>query len=181
VNARAGVVSAQVAWGISLPVTAAAPTLELSIKGAVAGFLVAALASFMPDLDHPKSTAGRYVPDWGRALLGGHRMLTHSILSIIVAHWLTGYLIGNPIVANAVAVGWGVHVAIDMLTPQGVGLLYPLSRRRFGLGWITTGSKAEDRFVTGMKVLGISVAILYGYLLFPGGHEWPLMQHPPFA
>jgi inner membrane protein len=181
VNARAGVVTSQVAWLASLPVTAAAPTLELSLKGAVAGFLVAALASFMPDLDHHNSTAGRYMPDWVRPLLGGHRMLTHSLLSIIFAWWLTGYLIGNPIVANAVAIGWATHVAIDMLTLQGVGLLYPLTRRKFGLGWIRTGSTAEDRFVTGMKLLGFGVAILYGYLLIPGGPEWPLTHHPLFA
>lgn len=168
-NVRAGVVTSQVIWLISLPVTAAAPTTELSIKGAAAGFLVAAFASAMPDLDHHNSTVGRHIPDWFRRLLGGHRMLTHSALSVLFAWWLTGYLIGNPIVANAVAVGWGTHISLDMLTVQGVGLLYPLVSTKIRIGWMVTGSRSEDWFVTGMQALGGVVAIGYVYAAATGG------------
>jgi membrane-bound metal-dependent hydrolase YbcI (DUF457 family) len=167
-NARAGVVSSQVVWLASLPLTARAPTPELQIKGAVAGFLVAALASFLPDLDHPMSTVGRYIPGWIRHLMGGHRMLSHSLLAVGSAWWLTGYLLENPIIANAVAVGWGVHIFLDMLTKQGAGLLYPLTRRKFRIGWMTTGSEAEDWFVTGMKAVGFLVFVGYGYLILGG-------------
>lgn len=163
-NARAGVVTSQVAWLASLPVTAAAPALATSVKGAVAGFLVAALASFLPDLDHPKSTVGRYMPWWVRKVMGGHRMGSHSFLAVAGAWWLTGYLLENPIVANAVAVGWLSHVMLDMLTIKGAGVLYPVVRRKIRIGWMVTGSRWEDRFVTGMKALGLLVLVGYGAL-----------------
>lgn len=163
-NARAGVVTSQVAWLASLPVTAAAPDMTTSLKGAAAGFLFAALASFLADLDHPGSTAGRYMPRWFRRLMGGHRMGCHSIFMIAFAWWLTDYLLDNPIVASAVAVGWGSHVFIDMLTRQGVGLLYPLSKRKIRIGWFTTGSQGEDRFVLVMKGIGVIFVAGYGTL-----------------
>lgn len=163
-NARAGVVTSQVAWLASLPVTAVAQTLEASAKGAAAGFLVAALASFLPDLDHATSTAGRYMPKWFRRAVGGHRMGTHSLMAVAGAWWLTGYLLENPIIANAVAVGWMSHIVLDMLTIQGVGLLYPVSRCMLRVGWMTTGSRAEDWFVLGMKALGALVLAGYGVL-----------------
>lgn len=167
-NARAGVVTSQVAWLASLPVTVAAPTLTLSIKGAVAGFVVAALASFLPDLDHHKSTVGRYFPRWFRRLLGGHRMGSHSLIAIGGSWWLAGYLLENPILANAILVGWASHVVLDLLTVDGVGLLYPLTRTTFRIGWIVTGSRTEDRFVVCMKVLGVLVGAFYAYLLAGG-------------
>lgn len=163
-NARAGVVVSQVVWLASLPVTTAAPDVTTSAKGAVAGFVVAALASFLPDLDHPTSTAGRYMPRLFRRLMGGHRMGCHSIFMIAFMWWVTGYLIGNPIIANAVAVGFGTHVFIDMLTLQGVGLLYPVSRRKIQIGWFTTGSDGEDRFVLVVKAIGAVIFVGYGVL-----------------
>lgn len=165
-NARAGVVTSQVVWFASLPVLAATPALSQSVRGALAGFVVAALASFLPDLDHPRATVGRYMPDLIRRLMGGHRMGSHSLLAVAGSWWLTGYLLENRIVANAMAVGWLSHVVLDMLTVQGVGLLYPLSRRRFRIGWMTTGSKGEDRFVTGMKLLGGAFVIWYGFIAY---------------
>lgn len=167
-NARAGVVTSQVAWLAALPVAAPEP------KGAAAGFLVAALASFLPDLDHHKATAGRYMPALFRWLVGGHRMGTHSLVAIGLAWWLTGWLLENPSVANAMAIGWGSHVVLDMLTVNGVGLLYPFSRCKFRIGWFVTGSDGEDWFVLCMKVLGALVGVIYGYLLATGGlSPWP--------
>jgi membrane-bound metal-dependent hydrolase YbcI (DUF457 family) len=164
VNARAGVVTSQVAWLASLPLLARGPTLEASFKGAAAGFVVAAFASFLPDIDHPGSTIGRYFPRWVRRALGGHRMGGHSLWMVGFCWWLTGYLLGNPIVANAVALGCAVHVSIDMLTVDGVGVLYPLTRYTFRIGWITTGSRGEDWFVVFMKAVGGLFAVGYGFL-----------------
>jgi membrane-bound metal-dependent hydrolase YbcI (DUF457 family) len=168
VNARAGVVTSQVVWLASLPLTARAPTLEASFKGAAAGFVAAAFASFLPDIDHPTSTIGRYFPAIVRRALGGHRMGGHSLLMVGFCWWLTGYLLDNPIVANAVAVGCSVHIIIDMLTVAGVGVLYPLTRYPFRIGWIRTGSRGEDLFVVIMKCLGGLLAVGYGYLFIGG-------------
>ncbi len=118
------------------------------------------------------------MPRWFRRVMGGHRMGTHSLLAVASMWWLTGYLLENPIVANAMAVGWMSHIVLDMLTVHGVGLLYPLSRKKFRIGWrsrrrflrrcgfglIVTGSRGEDRFVTGMKALGVLACVGYGAL-----------------
>lgn len=177
-NARAGVNTAWVGWFASLPVTVTAPvwssthlygtTLLLpgqGMKDALAGFLLAGLASFLPDLDHATSTVGRYIPKWIRGLMGGHRMLTHSALSVLLVWLLTGWLLDNRTLADAVAIGWGLHILIDMLTKDGVGLLYPLVKHKIRIGWMVTGSKSEDRFVTGVQVLGGMVAVWYGVLI----------------
>lgn len=147
-----------------MPVSLTAPTLELQVKGALVGFVAAAFASFLPDLDHPGSTVGRYFPRWVRKSLGGHRMGAHSLLAVFLAWWLAGYLVADPILANAMAVGWMSHVVCDLLTVDGVGLAYPLSRHKFRIGWMVTGSKTEDRFVLGMKFLGGMLAVGYGFL-----------------
>lgn len=170
-NARAGVNSAWVAWGASLPLTITAPawngTLQpgQGMKDALAGFILAGLASFLPDLDHATSTVGRYVPKWVRRLLGGHRMLTHSAISVAFSWWVTGWLLSSRANADAVAIGWGTHIFLDMLTKDGVGLLYPLVKRKIRIGWMVTGSKSEDRFVTGVQLLGGMVAVWYGVLI----------------
>jgi membrane-bound metal-dependent hydrolase YbcI (DUF457 family) len=165
VNARAGVVTSQVVWLASLPLTAHAPTLEGSIKGAAAGFVAAAFASFLPDIDHPGSTIGRYFPAIVRRLLGGHRMGAHSLLMVAACWWITGYLLDNPIVANAVAVGCSVHIIIDMMTVAGAGVLYPATRYKFRIGWIKTGEAGEDLFVVIMKGIGGGFLVGYGYML----------------
>lgn len=169
-NARAGVVVSQVAWGASLPFTAfTAPTAELAFKGSLAGFVVAAFASFLCDLDHPQSTIGRYFPWWVRKILGGHRMGAHSIFMVSGCWWLTGYLLDNPIIANAVVVGMVSHILLDMLTVQGVALLYPLVRRKFRIGWMVTGSDGEDLFVFIMK--GVGALVFAGYcFIYLGGY-----------
>jgi len=178
VNARAGVNTAWVGWFASLPVTVSAPVWSSAhlagttillpgqgMKDALAGFILAGLASFLPDLDHHNSTVGRYVPRWIRGLMGGHRMLTHSALSVLFAWGLTGWLLSNWTLAHAVAIGWGLHIFIDMLTVDGVGLLYPLVKHKIRIGWMVTGSKSEDRFVTGVQMLGGMVAVWYGVLI----------------
>lgn len=154
-NVRAGVVTSLTAWTISLPLAAADP------KGAAAGYVVVVLGSALPDMDHPGSTVGRYVPRWFQRLLGGHRMGAHSIFAIGAAWWLAGYLLDNTSVANAIAIGWAVHISLDLMTRGRVGLLYPLVKRKFRIGRMVTGSVAEDKFVTGMKVLHWMVAVAY--------------------
>lgn len=169
-NARAGVVTSQVVWFASAPLLATAPTLLISVKGWLAGTAVVLLASFLPDLDHHNSTLGRYMPKWFRRVMGGHRMGMHSVFLMAGLWYLTRWLMGGdtaPILASAVVVGMGTHVVLDMLTKDRVGLLYPLTRRKFGIGIITTGSVLEDQFVVLVKFAGAAFAIWYSILAYP--------------
>lgn len=56
----------------------------------------------------------------------------------------------DPVVAlvGGVTLGAASHVALDGLTPQGVPLLWPFSKRRFSIPLVTTGSWSSP-FVTG--------------------------------
>lgn len=173
-NARAGVVTSQTVWFAGAPLLAAAPDLTTSAKGWVAGTFVVLLSSFLPDLDHHNSTFGRYMPKIFRRLMGGHRMGMHSVWLMAGLWFLTRWLIDGPtapIIANAVVVGFGVHVLLDMLTKDRVGVLYPLSRKRFGVGIITTGSSLEDLFVRLVKFAAAAFLLWYSILLYPAAAQ----------
>lgn len=103
-------------------------------------------------------------------------------------------------VANAMAVGVLSHMFTDILTVQGIGWLWPFgypflwtarwlapSRRarplvkalaRLGralnaktrVGWITTGSEFERRYVVAVKCLGLAVACAYLVVWVPRGY-----------
>jgi membrane-bound metal-dependent hydrolase YbcI (DUF457 family) len=203
-NMRAGLVTSQVAWFAAMPIAAH------SWKEALTGFVIAGIASTLPDLDHSRSTAGRML---GRrtqrvvaGMAGGHRMLTHSLLGVYfawsVVNWLMDY--DHPGIANAIAVGCISHIFTDILTVQGVGLLYgcgapflalawllnPLRRpRRTGLarllqrvgcllhgktqvGWIVTGTKAEEDYILLVKALAVPLVCWYGFLVYPVVEAW---------
>jgi inner membrane protein len=114
--------------------------------GAAAGLLIAAhfnydpvlcfaagcLGGLLPDIDHPQSMLSGWVP--GSGLLGvfgvRHRGFTHSVLFavLLVAAWFfaTAQQISVPYpLALALLTGVATHLLSDMLTPQGIQLLYP--------------------------------------------------------
>lgn len=196
-NAKAGVVTAQVAWLATAPWLATPDPKEWCF-----GFVVAAVTSYLPDLDHPGSTAGRAVPGpvqhLFRWLCGGHRMLAHSALAVLGVWWLTQYLLEDQTIANAAAAGYASHVFTDVLTVQGVGLLYgfgapfivagkillALGVKRLGrtlvrigrgfhrktrFGWMTTGSIHEERYVKVVQWIGIVLLVTFA-LLFASRH-----------
>lgn len=105
-------------------------------------FGVAAIASLLPDIDHPNSWMGRRLPFLSRPLAAifGHRGLTHSLLAVALLLGLGFYGLGGW--AAPLVVGYLSHIAADGLTPQGVPLLWP-SRRRFSLPICTTGGMVE--------------------------------------
>ncbi len=113
----------------------------------------AALGALLPDIDHPRSWAGRRlraisVP---LSLLVGHRGVTHSLLAVAGALAVLA-LLGTGFATAPVAVGYLSHLAADALTPSGVPLLWP-SRRRFSLNLVETGSTAEIGLVAALAVV----------------------------
>lgn len=98
---------------------------------------LAVVAALLPDIDHPRSIISGYLPGIGAVVRMGasHRTWTHSVLFAaalcLVAYAGAGAVFPQP--AIAVAAGVLSHLAADMLTPQGVPLLLPVSRRAFRL------------------------------------------------
>ena len=99
--------------------------------------VAAAIGSLLPDIDHPQSIISGYIPGSGIVLNGilgvRHRGITHSLLFIVlfnfgVAAWLIVYK--TPIAFSPIWLGFSLgmtsHLIADMLTPQGIPLLYPL-------------------------------------------------------
>lgn len=77
---------------------------------------------------------------------------------VTVGALAAGLDLGVVLVAG-MALGCASHVLGDALTPQRVPLLWPLSKRRFGVGLVTTGNRWSSPVVTGLLV------VLVGYLV----------------
>lgn len=125
-NNLAGVRTAGALWTAALPVVCVRAGV-FDWKSAGTGLFVAAVFSYLADLDHEGSTAGRAIGKVAsraiRRLGGGHRGLTHSLLAIagawVLLAWLTatlGTALWNADVQAAVA---GLHpvAAVHALAP----------------------------------------------------------------
>lgn len=90
-----------------------------------------------------------------------HRGPTHTLWALGAVWWL-GQWCPWPALGLALALGYGLHIAADMLTRSGVALLWPLTRHAFGLLpkflRFQTGSWWE-----GLTVLGVVTSVA-GYI-----------------
>lgn len=120
-------------------------------RAAVAGGLTSALLVWIM-LGVACRAAGLAVP--------GHRSLT-AIIHAFTMGLLTVLVLASgvdphvPLVAGMV-LGTVSHVVLDMLTDKGCPLLYPFSRRCYGVDIFTTGSRWTSPLVTG----GLTVALV---------------------
>lgn len=127
--------------------------------------LVAVIAALLPDIDHPKAIVSGYLPGVGHAarLIVSHRGATHTaIFAAAIMALLLLVAAPTPIV---LAAGAGIvsHLAADMLTPAGVPLLMPLSRRAFRLApytllWAVAFFLEALAMVGAVAVIGLVIA-----------------------
>ncbi|MFC0408198.1 metal-dependent hydrolase [Roseomonas elaeocarpi] len=109
---------------------------------------LAVLGSLLPDIDHPKSWAGRRVRPLSN-LIGavfGHRGLTHSALAVAACLVLLSQSDLRPSIVAPLVVGYLSHLAADLLTPKGLRLAWPL-RGNYALPLCRTGSPFEPLVV----------------------------------
>lgn len=102
-----------------------------SLPLAAATIAAAGVASLAPDLDHPKSIISGYLPGIGGAarLLISHRGPTHTAVFAAAIIALLLALAVPSIIILAAAAGMASHLLADMMTPAGIPLAWPLSRR----------------------------------------------------
>lgn len=127
------------------------------------GWLLAVLASILPDIDLPPSKIGRLF-FWVSVPLErrfGHRTLTHSIVAMLglsVVALPLWFL--NPLYFWCVLGGYWSHLWIDMLNIRGVDLFWPSPMRLVAPGnrnWrMAVGSKAEMILLSGLLVLTVA-------------------------
>lgn len=154
--------------------TAVAIHFELDIFETVTSMVIAGLASIFPDICHTQSKIGRKVRllSWIIKRLFGHRTLTHSLLFIGIIYGLL-YSIQTPIYYMiSIICGMLSHIILDMLTPRGVHLLFPLPIRvRFPVQFKTGGFLDLS--------LATTFSILTVYMLFDEAfkHAIDVMLH----
>jgi len=112
------------------------------------------VGALLPDIDSPSSLLGRFFPWFSRFLakVFKHRTLTHSLLSIFFFVLLlsqSGRIdYGESffrLIILGLMVGHISHILLDLLTPQGVVLFYPLPLN-VSIGRIKTGTWSEKLF-----------------------------------
>ncbi|MCO4329968.1 metal-dependent hydrolase [Staphylococcus hyicus] len=115
---------------------------ELDVFETVTAIVIAGIASIFPDICHTKSKIGQRLKFVSFIIkhLFGHRTFTHSLLFISICYYLLT-LIQTPLYYMiSIICGMLSHVILDMLTPRGVRLLFPLPIRvRFPIHFKTGG------------------------------------------
>jgi endonuclease YncB( thermonuclease family) len=142
-----------------------ATSAVLDVHYELSSVLLAAAASVLPDVDHPKSPFGHRLGSLSENLdrFFGHRSFMHSLLALILVTVLLGlplWLVsGSPLLATAVFVGYGSHLFADMMTLGGVQLFWPSRARAVFPGRdeyrVAPGSGSERVFVTVALVLAL--------------------------
>ncbi|SDH02573.1 inner membrane protein [Alteribacillus persepolensis] len=89
------------------------------------------IGGLLPDICHPFSWIGRRLRLLSRIIhsIFGHRTVTHSFLFIAVLFLSLGMIEqswGTPI-QYGITIGAASHLLLDMLTPRGVALFYPIT------------------------------------------------------
>lgn len=152
------------------------PPDSLNLTTAVACVVGGVIGALAPDLDQATNRLWDMLPIgnfFGQILRGiflGHRTISHSIVGIVVFYKILELIIPkllNPdyvnasLVAASIMIGFISHILADMLTKEGVPLLFPLPIK---IGFpplkqlrITTG-KFTEKFIV---FPGVIVYILW--------------------
>ena len=98
---------------------------------------VVVLGSLLPDIDHTKSIIGKSFYPLSKIIQRhyGHRTITHSLLALVTLTVITNLIQRAYCPETPIALVFGVaytsHLVLDMVTIQGIPLLYPIKRNPF--------------------------------------------------
>lgn len=99
-------------------------------------------SSALPDIDHPNSKLGKYIPF--NSLLE-HRGFFHSFL-FLPFFALVLYYFNKSNYALPLMIGYSSHLISDSITKEGIMPLHPLTKFRLK-GFISTGKSLEYIFL----------------------------------
>lgn len=135
-------------------------SLYLLKSNTIVGFLALTFLALMSSI----------IPDFDLKLK--HRVLLHSLPAAILAT-ITVYIIGivmnitfNVVTIKPIyhtmsfAIGYTSHIAMDMLTHSGIALLYPMSRKRYGILRVS-----YDNPIYNGVIIALGAFLLYLYFL----------------
>ena len=98
---------------------------------------VVILGSLLPDIDHTKSLIGKTFYPLAKFIQRhyGHRTITHSLLALVVLTIIANLIQRTYCPDTPITLVFGVaytsHLVLDMVTIQGIPLLYPFKRNPF--------------------------------------------------
>lgn len=88
------------------------------------------VSSLVPDICHFKSNLGKklFPISFIIRMIFGHRTFTHSLLFLILIYWgLKSIDSPEPYLVSILS-GMLSHIVLDMITPRGVKLFYPINK-----------------------------------------------------
>lgn len=138
-----------------------ASAADLTVSETISVTTCTMVASLLPDVDICTSKAGHMVApaSFIIQLFIGHRTMFHAPLLYAA---LFGFLFyrfpEQQLLLLAGAIGIASHVALDLLNPAGIPLLWPI-RKTFRLASIRSGGLI-DRVISGLLILATVIIAL---------------------
>lgn len=125
------------------------------------------LGSLVPDIDEPNSIVGRKVKHLSGTLkkVFGHRGIIHTPFFLLIIFFLLFQIknsipIGNLLLIGFVS-GYISHLILDMLTPAGLMIFYPFSKKKYRL--LSLKGEHRDLLVSLIIVFSIVMFLLFRY------------------
>ena len=156
-------------------------TPDMTLATALTAISANMIGALAPDIDQSTASLWRRLPAgsvWGRLLspiLGGHRMISHSIIGIVLFGFLlsaflnvlgTVFLVDMNVIWWAFMIGFLSHLLMDSITRDGVPWLFPIPINfgfpPFRFLRFKTGGIIEKSFVFPLLIL-INIWIYYHY------------------
>jgi len=133
---------------------------SFNIQNKIIFIIIMLIASALPDIDSYKSKLGKKIKPISFLinLFFRHRGVFHSPFLLILTSMLIAII--NLEIAAAFFIGYLSHLVLDSLTPKGIMLFYPFSKRRTK-GLIRTGSLWENIFFFILIILCFEILFLY--------------------
>lgn len=142
------------------------PLQKITLATAIAAFIANMVGGLAPDIDKPTSDFWEHVPAGsliGKLIspfLGGHRLISHSIIGVVIFGFGMQYLLSllskvlivdMSVLWWAFMIGFVSHLVADSFTKEGVPWLFPipihLGIPPFKFLRIKTGGILENAFV----------------------------------
>ncbi len=155
------------------------PLVNMSLATLITVLAANFIGGLFPDIDQSTGTlwrrlrGGSFLGKLISPLLGGHRLFTHSIIGLVATGYLlkwfleilhTVLLVDMNVVWWAFMIGFVTHLFMDMLTRDGVPLLFPIPIK-FGIPPIKTMRPKTGGFFEKVimfpSLLGINAFLIY--------------------
>jgi inner membrane protein len=129
------------------------------------------LGALLPDLDSPDSLVGRLLPSisrrlaaWLRSGQAWHTPAAGFLVAILTSP-LALIVHDGLAVSSTLFLGFAAHLLLDLLHPEGIMLLWPLSPNRYhlpGAPLQTYGGTLERRISAGLAAVGLVLLLAVG-------------------